>query len=231
MIVLACLALLAVAGGLAWLNAAKTPQPSAVPSPPPVAPSVARTAPKPPVDPALVGTFVQNSVNDGYHWRSVLTMTASGTYRFVATTVETGTFTGGNGTYYTIAAVTGKHRTGTYRAVSDTEIAVTNEVGTFVFSPTEPIAPLNLAAPVMLGTWRATSDKAGLRWTLTIQNNPNGTYGYQAQTEDSGTCTFADGRWQTTSAISGKSKGTYRTVDADTVDITGRKGRVVWHRQ
>jgi hypothetical protein len=84
----------------------------------------------------------------------------------------------------------------------------------------------------MLGTWRATTVQGGVTWTLTIENNPDGTYHYQGRAEDTGNCTIANQQWRTTSAMTGQSNvGTYRAVDARTVEMMGPDGPALWHRQ
>jgi hypothetical protein len=84
----------------------------------------------------------------------------------------------------------------------------------------------------MLGTWHATILQGGLSWALTIQNNPDGTYQFKAQTEDSGTYTASNNQWRTTSAVTGQSNtGSYRAIDARSVEFTGSAGTVVWKRQ
>ena len=84
----------------------------------------------------------------------------------------------------------------------------------------------------MLGIWRATVILGGLTWTLTVQNNPDGTYHDVARTEDSGNCTFIDQQWRTTSTVTGQSNmGTYRVVDARDVEIMGPDGSAVWQRR
>jgi len=72
----------------------------------------------------------------------------------------------------------------------------------------------------MLGVWRAAVVRDGLTWTLTIQNNPNGTYHFEAQAEDHGACSFADRQWRTISAVTGQSvAGTFRVIDASNVEL------------
>jgi hypothetical protein len=84
----------------------------------------------------------------------------------------------------------------------------------------------------MLGTWHATFLQGGLSWALTIQNNPDGTYHFQSQSEDSGTYTAANNQWRTTSAVNGQTNtGTYRVIDARSVEFSGSAGAVVWKRQ
>ena len=123
-------------------------------------------------------------------------------------------------------------RTGTYRAVGSAAIEVTSAKGAAVFRPTQPTAPIDQANPVMLGVWIATVVQGGLTWTVTVQNNPDGTYHDVAPTEDSGSCVFANHKWRTTSAVTGRSNiGTYRVVDARDVEITGPDGSAVWQLQ
>jgi hypothetical protein len=84
----------------------------------------------------------------------------------------------------------------------------------------------------MLGVWRATVVQDGLLWTLTLQNNPDGTYHYSGRTNDRGTCVAAEQHWRTLSAVTGQSNaGTYRIVDARDVEITGANGSTLWQRQ
>jgi hypothetical protein len=72
----------------------------------------------------------------------------------------------------------------------------------------------------------------GLTWTLTIQTNPDGTYHYQARTEDSGSYAFADQQWRMTSAVTGQTHtGTYRIVDPRNIETTSPNGSAVWQRQ
>jgi hypothetical protein len=74
--------------------------------------------------------------------------------------------------------------------------------------------------------------QGGLTWIVTIQNNPDGTYRFRAQAEDSGTYTAANHQWRTTSAITGQSQsGTYRAVDAHDVEFSGPSGTSIWKRQ
>ncbi|HTU53395.1 MAG TPA: toll/interleukin-1 receptor domain-containing protein [Acetobacteraceae bacterium] len=256
MIVLALLVSGAAGGGIWWLVARRPPsltrvvsEPAPVrppvpaaspaapaPSPAPTASRVA-PAPSPPraaalVDPALVGTFEFATVIDGYDWRYVDSITANGTYSLVTTQEEDGTYAGANGAYRTVGAKTGQVRTGTYHAVGSDAIAVTSASGTAIFRPVDPTAPLDPANPVMLGVWQATIVQSGMTWTLTIQNNPNGTFHYEARAEDHGVCAFADQVWRATSAVTRQTTtGTYRVIDARNVELTSAAGSAVWHRQ
>jgi hypothetical protein len=148
------------------------------------------------VVPALVGTFSYDTIVDDFDRRLVLSIAADGSYRLVMTQEESGTFQGGNGTYRTIVAKTGQIRTGTYRALGSAAIEVTSATGTAVFHPTQPNGPIDQANPIMLGVWRAIVVQGGVAWTLTVQNNPDGTYYNQARSEDNGSCAFADEKWQ-----------------------------------
>jgi hypothetical protein len=221
-------AVAAVGAGGWWYIAAKPPASAPALSQPPGG-TVSSAA----IDPALVGTFAHDAVIDDYDWRFVLSVAANGTYHLVITQAEAGTYSGTDGAYRTVGAKTGRVRTGTYRAISSSAIAVTNGAGTTtVFRPARPIPPLDPANPVMLGTWQASTIQNGLTWLLTIQNNPDKTYKFLAKTEDNGNCTFARGQWNTISAITGQSSsGTYQVIDAHDVEITGPAGPAVWHRQ
>ena len=169
---------------------------------------------------------------DGYDWRYVDSIAADGTYRLTTTQEEDGTYEGANGAYRTVGAKTGQVRTGTYHAVGSDAIAVTSASGTAIFRPVHPTAPLDPASPVMLGVWQAMIVQSGMTWTLTIQNNPNGTFHYEARTEDHGSCAFADQVWRATSAVTGQTTtGTYRVIDARNVELTSPAGSAVWQRE
>ena len=238
-VALACLGLSAIAIGIWWIVVAKTSQQRAASPPPTLVQPPAQPAVQPPaqpakasVDPVLVGTFEHNAVIEDYDWRFIYSIVPDGTYRLVTTQEEDGTYHAANGQYRTVGAKTGRVRTGTYHAVGNAAIELRSATGAAIFRPAQPIAPIDQAHPVMLGIWRATIVRGGVTWTLTIQNNPDGTYHYQAQTEDNGSCVIADSQWRTTSAVTGKSNiGTYRVVDARNVEITGSTGPTLWQRQ
>jgi hypothetical protein len=236
--------ILAAAGGISawWFNGAHTPPPASPPQPtasnPPVptAPAVPVTPSAPAInaaaDPAMVGIFELDTVNDDYNWRFVFTIAANATYDMVTTWGETGTFQTGGGSYRTVASKTGRVRQGTYRAVDSTSIAVTSATGTAVFRAAQQAAPVDLANPAMLGVWTSTVIQGGVKWTLTLQNNADGTYSYQARAEDNGTCAFANQQWHTTSVVNGQvTAGTYRVVDAHSVELSSPQGTAVWRRQ
>jgi uncharacterized caspase-like protein len=201
--------------------------------------SVASLAPPPDqlskvrVDPGLIGTFTRDSVIDDYDWHYVYSIAPDGSCHMVMTQEENGTYSGGNGVYRTVGIKTGHVRTGTYRAAGRSAIEVTSASGvTAIFQPTQRAAPVNQANPIMLGIWRATVVQGGMTWTLTIQNNRDGTYHYDGRTEDNGPCAFADRQWRSTSAVTGKSDmGTYRLLDQRKVEVTGANGPTIWQRQ
>jgi hypothetical protein len=235
----ACLVVV-VTGASIW-RFGVTPAPLPVPTPSPLSPTPASSPSLPPapaaasraaIDPLLIGTFVRDSTNDDYDWHYVYSISADGTFQSVTTLEEYGRFQAANGQYRTVGGKTGRVRTGTYRAVGPAAIEVTSAAGPATFHPTQPYPPLNQANPIMLGIWRASTVQGGATWTLTIENNPDGTYRYQARTEDAGSCTVTDQQWRTTSTMTGQSKtGTYRLVDARTVEIAGADGPAVWRRQ
>jgi hypothetical protein len=230
-IVLACLGLSVGAIGIWWFVVAKAPRPQAA-SPVPAAALPPVQLAKASVDPVLVGNFEHDSVIDDYDWRFVYSIAPDGTYRLVTTQEEAGTYRAANDGYRTVGAKTGRVRTGTFRAVGNAAIEVRSATGTAIFRPMQPTVSIDQASPVMLGTWRATVVQGGTTWTLTIQNNPDGTYHYQGRTEDNGSCVVADQHWRTTSAVTGQSNtGTYRVVDARNVEITGANGPAIWQRQ
>ncbi len=227
---IACL-VAAVAGIGIWrLGVTQAPLSAPISSPQPPAPPAAQT--RAVIDPLLVGTFVRDSINDDCDWHYVYSISADGAYQSVITQEEYGRYQAANGRYRTIGGKTGHVRTGTYRAAGTAAIEVTSATGTATFRPTQPSAPVNQASPIMLGTWRATTVQGGVTWTLTIENNPDGNYHYQGRTEDTGNCAIADQQWRRTSAMTGQSNvGTYRAVDARSVEITGVDGPALWHRQ
>ena len=231
--------LVVLAAGLWWLVAARLPpaqpvSPSATletpPAVPPTAPPVAPTQAR--IDPAVVGTFALDTVGDGYNGYVVQSIFADGTWRSAITQEEDGTYSAANGGYRTVGAKTGRVRLGTYRAVGNAAIEVKNSSGAAVFRPADPAITVDQAHPVMLGIWRATIERNGMSWKLTIQNNSDGTFHYRARAEDNGTCVFADQNWRTVSAITGAANsGTYRVIDGGTLEITGANGPTTWRRQ
>jgi hypothetical protein len=175
---------------------------------------------------------VRDLVNDDYDWHFVYSIAADGTYQLITTQEEYGRYQAANGRYRTVGGKTGRVRTGSYRAVGAAAIEVISATGAAIFRPAQPIAPLNQANPIMLGIWRATIVQGGVTWTLTIQNNPDGSYHYEGRAEDTGSCAIASQQWRTTSAMTRQSNvGTYRAIDARDVEITGPDGPALWHRQ
>jgi len=180
----------------------------------------------------VIGVFAHTAVIDDYEWRFVYTIRGDGTYRLVTTQEEQGTYQSGKGNYRTVGAKTGRARTGTYWAVGDSGIDVKGAYGTALYMPADRAFPINPLNPNMLGTWHATAVQGGSTWTLMLQNNSNGTYSYQARTEDRGTCTYANQQWRATSATTGQSDmGSYRVIDATHVEFTDPNGPTVWQRQ
>lgn len=231
MIGLAVFAVAAAGAGIWWRFVPRQETPAPVSPQPASAPPPAAAA-KAEVEPALVGTFEHTSVIDDYDWRFINSFAADGTYRLVMTQTENGTFQGRGGQYRTVADKTGRVRTGTYRALGNMAVEVTSATGPVVFQPTQPNVSVDPANPVMLGVWRAAVVRGSLTWTLTIQNNPNGTYHYEAQAEDHGACSFADRQWRTISAVTGQSiAGTFRVIDASNVELVSSTGSVIWRRQ
>jgi TIR domain len=204
---------------------APVPSPETPPAHRPVA------APKPPVDPRLVGTLERRGVVNGYSARYAYAIAPGGGYKLTTTLEETGTFKGGNGKYRTISS-TGYVRTGAYRAVGPEAIEVTpSEGASAVFTPAETLPPLDPAHPSMLGRWRAVSIQDGLSWTWTVQNGSDGHYVDNGKAEDAGDCAFSDGHWQCVSTVSGHtSTGSYRVTDQGQIEITDEHGSLVWQR-
>ncbi|HEX2789975.1 MAG TPA: caspase family protein [Steroidobacteraceae bacterium] len=213
--------------------ASLTPPHVAAPAPSATSPASQPARPaRSDIDPVVVGNFEADSVVDDYDTHVSYSITADGKYRLVTTQEESGTYRSAFGIYRTTAGKTHRVRTGTFRAVGTTAIEVTGTSGSAVFQPVQPGAPVNPLQPVMLGTWHATFLQGGLSWALTIQNNPDGTYHFRTQAEDSGTYSAANNQWRTTSAVTGQSNtGTYRAIDARNVEFTGSAGTTVWKRQ
>jgi hypothetical protein len=184
------------------------------------------------VDPVLVGTFERDTVTDDYDWHFIYSIAPDGTYHLVTTQEEDGTYHAVAGAYRTIGAKTGRSRTGTYRAAGAAAIELRSATGTAIFRPTQRTAAIDPANPVMLGIWRAIIVRGGTTWTLTIQNNPDGTYHYEGRTEDNGSVVVVNQQWRATSALTSKSDmGTYRVVDARNVEFTDANGPTIWQRQ
>ena len=210
-------------------------QPHAVaPAPQPATPPTTQSA-KPvrsDIDPAVIGNFEADSMVDDYNTHVSYSLTGDGKYRLVTTQQESGTYRSAFGIYRTTAAGTHRVRTGTYRAIGTTGIEVTGATGSALFQPAQTGAPVNPLQPVMLGIWHATLLQGGLNWALTIENNPDGTYHFKAQAEDSGSYGAGNNQWRTTSALTGQTNtGTYRTIDAHNMEFTGSAGTAVWKRQ
>jgi TIR domain-containing protein len=232
-------ATVALVGIGAWLLTSRQ-QVAAVPAPEPAAPKAAQAAPAPSpiaparteVDPAVVGTLEHTAVIDDYQWRFVDVIRTDGSFRLVITQEEDGAFQAGNGRYLTTATKTGRVRSGSYRAIDGNGIEVAGANGAVIFRPDQPGTPINPANPVMLGLWRATFVQGGLSWTAAVQNNSNGTYHYEARAEESGVCSYADQRWHCTSTVTGRSDGgTYRVIDAGSIEITGANGTGIWQHR
>jgi len=204
---------------------APAPLPEKLPAHAPVA------APKPPVDPRVVGTLERRGVVNGYSARYAYVIAPGGGYTLTTTFEETGTFRGGNGKYRTISS-TGYVRTGAYRAVGPDAIEVTSSEGaSAVFTPAETLPPLDPVHPAMLGRWRAVSIQDGLSWTWTVQNGSDGHFVDIGKAEDAGNCTFSDGHWQCVSTVSEHSStGSYRVTDQGQIEITDEQGSLVWQR-
>jgi hypothetical protein len=184
------------------------------------------------VDPELVGVFVRSAVIDGYDWRFTETLSAEGAFGLTITKEESGTYQAANGAYQVVNDK-GVHRSGRYRAIDATTIRLTSNEGTADFKPAQPGPPLNLANPVMLGTWTATGVlQGGFNWTVTIRNTPDGRYTTRSTTEDHGSYAAANGQWSAMSVVTGqRAQGTYKKLDARTVSSTDASGRYVWQMQ
>jgi hypothetical protein len=206
------------------LNALTQPAPAA---PPTQSPAPAREL----VDPQIIGTFQLDGVTDDYAQRYSYTVTGDGHFRLLLTQEETGTYQAALGSFRTQNSKTGRVRTGSYRAMGN-GIAVTNSSGvTALYQPTHPSGPVNPLNPVMLGEWHATVALGGLNWSLTLQNNPNGSFSFKAQAEDNGTCGYANNQWHWASSVTGQTDGgTYRVVDAHSVEFSGHQGSALWRR-
>jgi len=179
----------------------------------------------------MVGTFTHDALVDDYDSHFVYSIAADGTYTLVTTAEERGTYQAARGQYRTVST-SGRVRAGSYRAVGPSAIEIKNPIVTAIFQPAQPIAPLDQRNPVMLGVWHANAVIAGVSWAMTIDNNPDGTYRYQAVAQDHGTCAIANQQWRTTSLVTGQSNtGSYRLVDGATMETTAPDGVVRWRRQ
>ena len=84
----------------------------------------------------------------------------------------------------------------------------------------------------MLGTWHGSMVIAGVNWSITEQNSANGAFEFKAQTEDSGSCAYANSQWHTNSPVTGHADaGTYRVIDGRDVEFSGSQGSSVWKRR
>jgi uncharacterized caspase-like protein len=209
---------------------AQAPASAQVPVPTPFRPP--SQSANPAIDPLIVGTFEFHNVVDDYDQQFVYTITADGTYHLLVTQEEKGSYQAVNGNFRTVADKTRRVRTGTYRALGTDAIEMTGAHGSSVFQPTQPAPPINPVNPVILGTWHGSTNQSGVVWQLTLQISPNGRYEYKAQTEDSGSCAYANHQWHAASALTGLTDtGTYRMIDARSVEFTGLRGSGVWMRR
>ena len=184
-----------------------------------------------PVDPALVGTFEYDTVFNYYDQQLIATIAADGRCHLTVIQGESGTYQLAFGILHTTGAKTHHSRTGTYRQVSDNSIAVTGEAGTVVYQLMQPGATVNPRNP-MLGSWHAIFVSHGATWDITSQNNANGTFEARARFEDSLNCGYSNNQWHVTSTITGQSDGgTYRIIDARTIEFTGTQGTAIWRRR
>jgi Caspase domain len=192
------------------------------------APQAARSE----VDPAVVGTFELDSVFDDYDQHAIVTIAADGHCRLVVTREENGTYQSAFGMFRTTAARTHRVRAGTLRAVGSNAIEISSPAGSVVFQPEQPGVTVNRINPVMLGTWHGSMVIAGINWSMTEQNSANGAFEFKAQTEDNGSCAYANNQWHTNSTVTGNSDaGTYRVIDARDVEFSGSQGSSVWKRR
>lgn len=227
-IVAACLASAVAAIGIWWLLAGKSPPGLAVSTPLSAPAQRVFTAH---VDPGVVGTLEYDTVMNNLDTRFVSTISADGTFQMVISQDQSGTYQAGNGVYTSVDSRTSQVQTSTYRAVSNTSIAVTNAGGTAVFRRIQPATPFDPSDPPIPGTWQAVIPGGGYNWTLTVQDNPDGTFTAHSQTLDHGICTYAFGQWSSTSAVTGQtSAGTYTLVGRYDIAFTGPTGPSVWHR-
>jgi hypothetical protein len=179
----------------------------------------------------MVGTFEYSTLFNGYDMTFASTIAAGGTYHMAVAMRESGSYQAGNGMFRTVGK-TGQVRTGSYAAAGGAAISVTSGGATIVYHPTDPATHVDPANPVMLGTWRGDAVQGGYNWVVTMRNNPDGTYSYEALAQDSGSCGYANQQWHATSVVTGHSDGgTYRLVDPKDVQLSGQAGSAVWRRQ
>lgn len=229
-----CLALAILGLGVWWLT--HIPPSPAIPENNSAAQAGATTQPatatQPALDSDLTGTFAYNTLIDDLHTGFVNTISAAGTFQMTITQSETGHYQVVNGIDTTLADGTGRSVVGSLTVLGATELQVTNRYGTANFTRLTPGLPLNASNLDITGTWQAKVVNNGLVWTLTLQDNPDGTYKYQAVAQDHGSCTYAHQLWSATSAVTGlTTSGTYQLLDAGDVEFSGPAGQSVWQRQ
>ena len=234
----ACVVLLAAGLGTWWFTRPSSPSVANVV--PAVAPPEATTptAAAPPaaaasaLDPALAGTFAYDAMVAEIPMRFVNIISADGTFQFTMTQNEVGHWQAGGGYYRSVADGTGRSVTSSYTVIGVSEVEVTNQGGTADYTRLTPGPALNANNPDLTGTWTAKIANGGLVWALTLQNNPDGTYKYQAVARDHGSCVYANQVWSSTSAVTGRTiSGTYHVLDARDIEFTGPTGQSVWQRQ
>jgi len=87
--------------------------------------------------------------------------------------------------------------------------------------------------PTTVGTWELSD--AALQWRWIWDIRADGTYAFRAEGSGAvpphnGTVKFASGAWSLQSTAGWSDSGSYRLLDRDTMDATGKLGRALWKR-
>ena len=176
------------------------------------------------VDPAVVGTYMTDSVVADFNTRYVDTINADGTYVLTGEQEEDGYGSGdANGNYRNTGTNTGRVHTGTTQIIDATHFSANGTAYQLVKS----FVPSGEPNPNLLGVWMATGTVGGQLWTWTWTSKTPGSYHFEGHWSDHGRTAFANRLWTATSTVTGLSNGgTYGIVDSTHVLING----TLWER-
>jgi hypothetical protein len=216
------------AATVAPATATATPAGAITPAPANATPSISAGS----VDSQMTGTWHLKTRVFDYDGTATLTYAFDGTYEMETLLSDSGTYHSAAGQWTTTSSGSGLVRQGTYLYAGSHWIKITGPLGIALYSPETPQAPLDPANPVMLGTWRSTTQpRNSPPWKMTLTNRPDGTYSFGIDIVDEGSYTSANGRLTMRSRTSGTTiQGGYRALGQDSMEFTGPLGTATWSR-
>jgi hypothetical protein len=228
LLVLAVVALFEVHASLALVKT-RPAQPS------PVSPSPAvRTPANIPAsgDQSILGTWTLNTQLYGYPAVMTATYDSGGNYQIETVMTDSGTFQSANGQWTTTSSA-GTVRQGTYQYAGPHTVKITGPLGMAFYSPVLPQSNLDPTNPVILGTWQATTHPSnGPPWTMTLTNNPDGSYTFKMEAMDRGTFTAGNGSLMLRSHVSGEiTQCSFESLGDAQVSVTGPLGTATWTKR